>query len=287
MGARGTRITDAERSLIDFIQAHPECTTEEISDAFGEMADELLDGLTATSSLVSRRDSIELPNGRHRPVIRWTVRLDADGSVVRQAPIRHEELASPYLPLAESSCKRDHILFMAQTLGAYYTAGQYAVCREVGLPSYLKDGRRYGSGQRADFIAVKNDLKEVVIVETKSCWADFTSDSKWTGYLPYCNKLYFASEPEVAERIKQVLADAYPEVGVIAVTLNPHPPRVCSNIAFIKSAKRHDLGASVSIADLLWRMANRSSGMAFGGRLMRGNPFEGQEIAWENFRIRN
>lgn len=46
-------------------------------------------------------------------------------------------------------------------------------------------------GRRADIIAVNQD-GEVVIVEVKSCAADFRADRKWRDYVAYCDRLYFA-----------------------------------------------------------------------------------------------
>jgi hypothetical protein len=46
-------------------------------------------------------------------------------------------------------------------------------------------------GRRADIAAVNRD-GEVLIVEVKSCAADFRADRKWRDYAVCCDRLYFA-----------------------------------------------------------------------------------------------
>ena len=46
-------------------------------------------------------------------------------------------------------------------------------------------------GRRADIAAVSQD-GEVLIVEVKSCAADFRADCKWRDYAACCDRLYFA-----------------------------------------------------------------------------------------------
>ncbi len=47
------------------------------------------------------------------------------------------------------------------------------------------------SGRRVDVIAV-NGVGEIVIVEIKTCTADYRADRKWSEYLEYCDAFYFA-----------------------------------------------------------------------------------------------
>lgn len=166
--------------------------------------------------------------------------------------------------------KRKKVLDMAWTLAVYYSAKYYAVCREVGLPIHVKD-KGFWTKQRADFIAV-NKNQEVVIVETKSCWSDFSSDKKWTGYLQHCNKFYFASDAETAERIAGHLKTV-PEakgVGVIAFE-RFEQGRDGLRMKFLVSARTHE--RKTQIVHILWQMAVRSSG--FGPwSFPHGNIFE-------------
>ena len=46
-------------------------------------------------------------------------------------------------------------------------------------------------GRRADIVAVGGD-GPMLIVEIKSCVADFRADRKWRDYAAHCDRLYFA-----------------------------------------------------------------------------------------------
>ena len=50
---------------------------------------------------------------------------------------------------------------------------------------------RLASGRRADVLAM-DDAGTVLIVEVKSCIADFRSDQKWPEYREWCDAFYFA-----------------------------------------------------------------------------------------------
>ncbi|MCF3932253.1 MmcB family DNA repair protein [Acuticoccus sp. M5D2P5] len=54
------------------------------------------------------------------------------------------------------------------------------------------------SGRRADLVAI-DGRGEVTIVEIKSSIADFRADSKWHHYKSACDRLYFASTPDVGD----------------------------------------------------------------------------------------
>lgn len=68
------------------------------------------------------------------------------------------------------------------------------------------------SGRRADLVALGVD-GEIVIVEIKSCLADLRADAKWEQYRRSCDRLYFASLPEVGDVFPQeeglILTDGY------------------------------------------------------------------------------
>jgi len=69
------------------------------------------------------------------------------------------------------------------------------------------------NGRRADVMAV--DKKgDVTIVEIKSSLADFRSDQKWPEYRDFCDRLYFAVQPDfplevLPEETGLILADRY------------------------------------------------------------------------------
>ena len=56
----------------------------------------------------------------------------------------------------------------------------FAIC-EVPLPN----------GRRADMMAI-DGKGQLVIVEIKVCRADLVGDGKWTDYLDYCDRFYWA-----------------------------------------------------------------------------------------------
>lgn len=69
------------------------------------------------------------------------------------------------------------------------------------------------NGRRADIVAVSAS-GDVTIVEIKSCLADFKSDTKWQEYLCFCDRFYFAVDPDFDPGVLPmntgiVLADQY------------------------------------------------------------------------------
>ena len=64
----------------------------------------------------------------------------------------------------------------------------FGVVPELTLPS----------GRRADLAAV-GPAGEIWIVEIKSCLADFRADTKWPHYRTVCDRLFFATTPEVGD----------------------------------------------------------------------------------------
>jgi hypothetical protein len=62
----------------------------------------------------------------------------------------------------------------------------YAVVSELPLPS----------GRRADLVAL-GGFGEIVIVEIKSSVADYRADQKWMEYRQHCDRLFFATCPDV------------------------------------------------------------------------------------------
>jgi len=78
-----------------------------------------------------------------------------------------------------------------------------AVVSELALPS----------GRRADLVALGND-GDIWIVEIKSSIADFRADQKWMDYRLHCDRLFFATTPDVpCEIFPQdtglIIADAF------------------------------------------------------------------------------
>ena len=92
------------------------------------------------------------------------------------------------------------------------------ICRGV---TRMLDGMGFASlhefplkaRRRADVIALHGS-GEIVIVEVKSGRADFQSDRKWPEYLEFCDRFFFAVEPDFPRDILPVdcgliVADAH------------------------------------------------------------------------------
>jgi hypothetical protein len=67
----------------------------------------------------------------------------------------------------------------------------FAIC-EVPLPN----------GRRADMMAI-DGKGQLVIVEIKVSRADLLGDVKWTDYLDYCDRFYWAVPPALASILDQ------------------------------------------------------------------------------------
>lgn len=68
-------------------------------------------------------------------------------------------------------------------------------------------------GLRVDVMAL-GTKGEIWVVECKSCRADFTSDSKWAGYLEWCDRFFWAVDADfptelLPEDTGLILADSY------------------------------------------------------------------------------
>jgi len=68
-------------------------------------------------------------------------------------------------------------------------------------------------GLRVDVMAL-GPRGEIWIVECKSCREDFAADRKWTGYLPWCDRFFWAVDAAFPVEILPdgaglILADAY------------------------------------------------------------------------------
>jgi hypothetical protein len=80
--------------------------------------------------------------------------------------------------------------------------GYSSVC-EMYLPN----------GRRADVVGISTS-GEIIILEVKSCLADYLADNKWGEYQPYCDRFFFAlAQDGPSERIPHdaglMIADGY------------------------------------------------------------------------------
>ena len=92
---------------------------------------------------------------------------------------------------------------IARGVGRYLRAANYAVLAELTL----------ADGRRCDLMAL-DAQGGIVIVEIKSCLADFRSDQKWHEYRQWCDRLYFAVDADfpravLPEDCGLILADRF------------------------------------------------------------------------------
>ena len=103
--------------------------------------------------------------------------------------------------------QRQHSLKLAAAI--FMSKMGYSPMFEVPVNSHL----------RADLLCVRKIKKapfyEFAMVEVKSSVQDFKSDSKWTGYLDYCDQFFFCSDPATIEIIQNAVEEKHPEVGFI------------------------------------------------------------------------
>ena len=89
--------------------------------------------------------------------------------------------------------------------------GARRLLRAMGFSTVTELG--LSDGRRADIVALGPD-GSILIVEVKSCLADFRADRKWRDYAAHCDRLYFAiaetTPPEIIpEEAGLILADRY------------------------------------------------------------------------------
>lgn len=95
---------------------------------------------------------------------------------------------------------------LARGVARFFTALGYSALIEVPLPN----------GRRADVLAI-DGRGQFLLVEVKSCRADFRSDNKWPEYLDFCDFFYFAVAAEFPRELLPqdaglLIADSYSAV---------------------------------------------------------------------------
>ena len=114
----------------------------------------------------------------------------------------------PSGPAAEGSIEERIALLIARGVCRMLGEHGHGTLTEFSLPN----------GRRADVIGLDRDGR-FVIVEVKSCAADFLSDAKWQDYLDYCDRYYFAVSPDFPQELLPaehglIVADAFDAVVV-------------------------------------------------------------------------
>lgn len=94
-------------------------------------------------------------------------------------------------------------LTIQRGVGRLFHQQNFAVVTELSL----------ATGRRADVVGL-GQTGEIWIVEIKSSIEDFRADLKWPDYRPSCDRLFFATRPEVPLEIFPtdaglILADGY------------------------------------------------------------------------------
>ncbi len=94
-------------------------------------------------------------------------------------------------------------LAVLRGLSRHFNEAGWVYLNEFSLPNK----------RRADLAAINSD-GELVIVEVKSCLADFTSDQKWQEYQGYCDRFYFAVDEDfpidrIPETCGLLIADGF------------------------------------------------------------------------------
>jgi len=114
----------------------------------------------------------------------------------------------------------------------------FAIC-EMPLPN----------GRRADLMAI-DPKGELTIVEIKVAKADLVGDGKWTDYLDYCDRFFWAVPPHLAHLLEQerflpgdaglIVADRYDAAVVRHAAHRPLAParRKAELLRFARRAAR-------------------------------------------------
>ncbi|HXS48551.1 MAG TPA: MmcB family DNA repair protein [Sphingomicrobium sp.] len=115
---------------------------------------------------------------------------------------------------------------------------RFAIC-EMPLPN----------GRRADLMAI-DPKGELTIVEIKVAKADLVGDGKWTDYLDYCDRFFWAVPPHLAHLLEQerflpgdaglIVADRYDAAVVRHAAHRPLAParRKAELLRFARRAAR-------------------------------------------------
>lgn len=123
--------------------------------------------------------------------------------------------------------------------GQRLARGVARALRDMGFVSVEEMGLT--TGLRVDLMALGRK-GEVWIIECKSSRADFMADRKWQGYLPWCDRFFWAVDADfpttlLPEGSGLMLADAY---GAEIIRMAPDTPLApARRKAVVQSFARH------------------------------------------------
>jgi hypothetical protein len=163
------------------------------------------------------------------------------------------------------SYRRSMTHALTQNATDYLTKKGYSVHVEIGV---CKRGRR-----RADVLGMTTK-NEIIIVEVKSCAADWKTDKKWKDYLPFCNKFYFCVDDDFYSSAagQEMVAEAKEHGAGVMVA------KLTSTRHLFPVACKHNAQRRVVNKDTLFSLVTR---MAWrGGHFKWRKPLA--ELEWEN-----
>ncbi len=105
-------------------------------------------------------------------------------------------------------------------------------------------------GRRADIVAL-SAANELIIIEVKSCVADYRADHKWRDYRAHCDRLFFAVPASMPleimpEDVGLIVADAYGAAILREAPLHKMAPAtrraVATRFAMAAAHRLHALG---------------------------------------------
>lgn len=99
---------------------------------------------------------------------------------------------------------------LKQAAASYLLKKGFACHFEIGL---MRRGRL-----KADVLSI-NLRGDIVLIEVKSCPADYKTDSKWQSYLQYSNKMYFCFTEDCWKKLPNE-APALKKLGVGVLLLD-------------------------------------------------------------------
>ena len=114
--------------------------------------------------------------------------------------------------------------------------------------------------RRADFLAWENwpGIGDTwIIIEVKSCIADYWSDQKWRHYLKFCNRFYFA----VMDGFPIEKIERSPDVGIISV---PAADATAGNARIVRRVKSSPVDERVDMERMKFLMAWKKPGSTSG-----------------------
>ncbi|MTI44724.1 hypothetical protein JM93_02596 [Roseibium hamelinense] len=105
------------------------------------------------------------------------------------------------------------------------------------------------SGRRADLLAL-GPKHELWIIEVKSSTADFRADTKWPDYRQHCDKLFFATHPDVPANIFPENAGLIVSDGYAAAIVRDAPEHRLSGATRKAVTMRFARAAAMRLHDL-------------------------------------